>query len=288
MTQKSLSGVPIGSVCPCVCVTRAQAWLPDVPMVTGKGKGIPDVLILEMLGLPQAARVTSEAHSDVLKATAAPSSASPLPTERTELWGIHNVCILEILASLEAAPATASSRPTSPSLLVSPLVRDEAGALPEALTAARARIRLLPGVNAAVGGQVRGDGEGFAAVPAGVRPLPGVAAAVQRQRRALAEAFAAVGAGEGPLARVHAAVHGQVGGDGEGFAAVPADVRPLAGVKAAVQTQRRALAEAFAAVGAGEGPLARVHAAVHGQAGASAEGFAAVGAAVRTRRRWGR
>ena len=89
-------------------------------------------------------------------------------------------------------------------------MRDESGALPEALPTARARKWLLPSVDSAVSCEVRSHSKGFAAVSAGVRLFPGVSTEVQGQRRALAETFGAVGAGEGPLSGVHTSVNSQV------------------------------------------------------------------------------
>lgn len=105
----------------------------------------------------------------------------PMATGRVK--GIPDICVLGSFG----VPGSGFGDTQHPfrcpqGLLVSPLVGDEAGALAETLAAARAGEGLLPGVDAAVSGQVRSNGEGFAALGAGVGPLASVTTPVQSQR----------------------------------------------------------------------------------------------------------
>uniref|UniRef100_A0A7N4V5A9 Uncharacterized protein n=1 Tax=Sarcophilus harrisii TaxID=9305 RepID=A0A7N4V5A9_SARHA len=189
------------------------------------------------------------------------------------------------------------------------LVLRQVGLVAEALAAARALVRLVPGVDAAVADEVRALDEALAALGAGVGLLAGVRALVLRERGEVAEALLALAAAEGllagvhaevvhqvrvpaealaalaahvrALARVRALVREEVGADAEGLPALGARIRLLPGVQAAVLEQVGAPAEALAAVRTQVGPLPRVQAQVVGQVRVAAEALAALPASVR-------
>uniref|UniRef100_A0A8C0SKH8 Zinc finger protein 697 n=2 Tax=Canis lupus familiaris TaxID=9615 RepID=A0A8C0SKH8_CANLF len=172
--------------------------------------------------------------------------------------------------------------PSGPALAqVQLLVLRKVRFVAEALATARALVRLVAGVDAAVADQVRALDEALAALDAGVGLLARVRALVLRERREVAEALLALAAVKGLLAGVHAQVVHQVRVAPEALAALAAHVGPLARVRALVREEVRADAEGLAALGAHVGLLARVHTLVLHQVRAPAEALAALAAAVR-------